>query len=182
MFRGFRERWTTRLIVLYLAVVLIGCAQATMASSTVSPTSPPPTISPSATSGVTWHPTTRATTLPSCLLSPTPDFAIPDRIDLPTWVADPSTSVILAMPDTYFTQQSSICDPERVSLINVDTHERFPLPYAVRRYFWFPDGLRFGFMSNDLIEKGNQSHIIGKCQESDLRSLNNRTKNFSGLL
>jgi len=33
-----------------------------------------------------------------------------------------------------------------------------------------------------LIEKGNQSHIIGKCQESDLRSLNNRTKNFSGLL
>jgi hypothetical protein len=112
--------WVTGLFCL----LLLGCGGDT-AVSTPTPLAQLPTEtashtpSPSSTETTTPAPTATVTTTPTHTPSPT---ATPVKYEIPTWVADPNTNVILL--ESFL---SSDIDTVTVSLFNAATGERFDL-------------------------------------------------------
>jgi hypothetical protein len=128
-------------ILFSLVLVLAACGKAT------------PPVSPTTTERATFTPTpwlfptetfpANPTSEPLLPTNSPTNNPIPDHYDLPAWMSDPSTNILVSQLTT---------DTDKlVSFLNAATGERFNVPLypQATKYFW-NDNMHFGFLSNNL--------------------------------
>jgi hypothetical protein len=140
--------------VLLLSLLFFSaCSPATVSPTAVPTSVPETTLSPPTlmhtpvpdTPTQVWTQTPTTTPEPTATAEPGTVWQFPTQIDLPDWVADPQSVLLLLPTDATEDDQLSY---DRLTLIDARSALRFDLdPYPGAGYFWMPDGQAFGLVT-----------------------------------